>query len=356
MAEVKKTITKPSVSVCILTKNDEATIEECIESVKDFAREIVVLDTGSTDNTVNIVRNHTNRIWGVKWNKDYAEVWNGFFKYASSDWILFLYGYEKISNETKKFLNPNILSKKNIAYLFKLNQMYHDKDYITFDIRMFRRLNDIRFKQAILANVNDDVQKVYKKQGLAIMPTNIEIDQMYYRKYRDDSEYHYNIVDITSNALENDKKLEPYVRTLYKLLRGLSFGCLGEYDDAEEEVSKILEEIRAMDKKAVYNVPIFIEAFIFFCYFYSKKKDYKKALEIIKEAAEIYHNSLTVLIRYAEQLYMNEDFSECLDVLHKIKELVNEEDYYYLESINFSLIEKLTIKLFNLLKAKAEIV
>lgn len=352
MAEVKKATPKPSVSVCILTKNDEATIEECIESVKDFAREIVVLDIGSTDNTVNIVRNHTTRIWGFKWNKDYADVWNGFFKYASSDWILFLYGYEKVSNETKKFLNPNILNRKNVAYLFKLNQMYHDKDYTTFAIRMFRRLNEIKFKQAILTNVNDDVQKISKKQSLAIIPTDIEIDQMYYRKYRDDSEYHYHVVDITSKALDGDKKLEPYVNTLYRLLRGLSFGCLGEYDDAEEEVGKILDEIRAMDKKAAYNVPIFIEAFVFFCYYYSKKKDYEKALEIIKEGVEIYHNSLTVLVRYAEQLYMNREYKDCLETLHKIKTLTEEEGFYYLESINFYLIERLTIKLFNLVKEK----
>ncbi|MEK7434439.1 MAG: glycosyltransferase [Cyanobacteriota bacterium] len=354
MAEIKKTTPKPSVSVCILTKNDENTLEECIESIKDFAREIVVIDTGSTDSTISIARNHTNRIWGVKWNQDYAESLNWFFKYASSDWILFLYGFEKVTIETKKFLNAKMLDKKNVAYLFKIVQVYHDKEYTNYDIKLFKRMNEIKFKHVINSNVTDDIQKIAKTKNMSIVPSDVIIEKMNYRKYRDDSEYHSEVVSITTKALEGEKKLEHYVEVLYKLLKGLSLGCLGEYETAEETVEAILEEVRKMDKKAAYNVPVFIQAYLFFCYEYSKRKEYKKALEVMSEAIEIYHNSLTVILRYAEQLYMNGDFKGCYQNILKLKTLLEEEDFYYLESIDFYLIEKLSIKLFNLAKNKLE--
>lgn len=353
MAEAKTKDVKPNVSVCILTKNDENTIQECLESVKDFAKEIIVLDIGSTDNTVNIVRTYTNRIWGIKWNLDYSEVCNGFFKYATGEWILFLYGYEKVSIDTRHLLNNKLLDKKNIAYLFKIIQIYHEKEYATYDIKLFRRMTEIRFKHVINPTVNDDVQKNAKRKGLFIMPSDISIEKLYYRKYNDDSAYHSEVINLTSNALSSmDKRPEYYVELLYKLLKGLSLAALGEEDLAEEMVTSILEEVKHMDRKAVYNAPIFIQAYLFFCFNYSKNKDYENAFKIIAEALDIYHNSLTVLVRYAEQQYMLQDYKGCYNSIMLLKRLLDDDDFYYLESIDFDLIERLSLKLFHLSKNK----
>lgn len=349
---IKNNVQKLNISVCILSKNDENLIEECIKSISDFAREIIVIDLGSTDDTVNIARKYTNRIYWGKWNKDWAEARNIFFKYAASEWVLFLDAYEKITESSKKYFNPSLLDKRNVGYIFKVNDMYHDKETESFSCRLFRRTNDIRFKLALGESVNTDLQRVSRKSKLAISPTEILIDRYIYQKYLDDSEFHEERLEISRHALKNESKLAKHIKIYYRLCEGLSLGCLGEYDDAEEIILEVLEQIQSFDKNMSYNIPSFMQVFLFLCFKYSKKQKYKEALDYIQQGVEIYHNSLTLLIRYAEQLYMNNKFKETKETLDKIRELIEEEEFYYLEEIDFNLINKLYSKLNKLVKEK----
>lgn len=348
----KNNTPKLNISVCILSKNDDNLIEECIKSVIDFAREIIVIDLGSTDDTVNIARKYTNRIFWGKWNKDWAEARNIFFKYAASDWILYLDAYEKIQDSSKKYFNPSLLDKKNIGYIFKTNDMYHDKETESFSCRLFRRTSDIRFKLALGESVNTDLQRASRKNKMAIFPTDIVIDRYIFQKYSDDSELHEERLEIVRHALKNESKLPRHIRLYYRLCEGLSLGCLGEYDEAEEIVLEVLEQINSVDKNMSYNIPSFMQVFLFLCFKYSKKHNYKDALDYIEQGVNIYHNSLTILIRYAEQLYMNKKYKEAKDVLSKITDLIEEEAFYYLEEIDFSMVNKLHSKLNKLVKAK----
>ncbi len=70
-------------------------------------------------------------------------------------------------------------------------------------------MNEIKFKHVINSNVTDDIQKIAKTKNMSIVPSDVIIEKMNYRKYRDDSEYHSEVVSITTKALEGEKKLEP---------------------------------------------------------------------------------------------------------------------------------------------------
>jgi len=77
-------------SVCIIAKNEEKYIERCLKSIADFDCEIVVVDTGSTDNTIEIVKKYTTKIYHFDWVNDFSAARNFSISKASNDWILVL--------------------------------------------------------------------------------------------------------------------------------------------------------------------------------------------------------------------------------------------------------------------------
>jgi len=87
-------------SVTIICKNEEENIRECLESVK-WADEIIVVDSFSTDKTVNIVKEYTDKIFIEEW-KGFAGQREFALSKATKDWILPLDADERCSEELKK--------------------------------------------------------------------------------------------------------------------------------------------------------------------------------------------------------------------------------------------------------------
>jgi (heptosyl)LPS beta-1,4-glucosyltransferase len=84
-------------SVTIITKNEEKNIERCLESVR-WADEIIVLDSSSTDRTVEICRQFTDQVFSVDWH-GYGKQKNLCAERASHDWVLNIDSDEEISPE-----------------------------------------------------------------------------------------------------------------------------------------------------------------------------------------------------------------------------------------------------------------
>jgi glycosyltransferase involved in cell wall biosynthesis len=79
-----------SISLCMIVKNEEDTIDRCLNSVCDLVDEIIIVDTGSTDQTKTIVQRYTERIYDFVWVDDFAAARNYAFKQASKDYIFWL--------------------------------------------------------------------------------------------------------------------------------------------------------------------------------------------------------------------------------------------------------------------------
>lgn len=77
-------------SLCMIVKNEEATIERCLQSVKDAVDEIIIVDTGSTDQTRNIARKFTSKIYDFPWIDNFAAARNFAFSHATREYILWL--------------------------------------------------------------------------------------------------------------------------------------------------------------------------------------------------------------------------------------------------------------------------
>lgn len=65
-----------SISLCMIVRNEERVLGRCTESVKDFADEIVIVDTGSGDRTAEIAAEFTDRIFHYPWRDDFSAARN----------------------------------------------------------------------------------------------------------------------------------------------------------------------------------------------------------------------------------------------------------------------------------------
>ncbi len=85
-------------SVCIIAKNEEAHIEECLKRLVPYGFEIVLTDTGSTDQTLAAAAKYTDRIFHFDWCDDFSAARNFCMEKASHNWILSLDCDEYIEN------------------------------------------------------------------------------------------------------------------------------------------------------------------------------------------------------------------------------------------------------------------
>lgn len=79
-----------TISLCMIVKNEEEVLERCLDSIKDLVDEINIVDTGSTDKTVEIAKKYTDRVFFFEWNGKFKDARNESFKYATKDYILYL--------------------------------------------------------------------------------------------------------------------------------------------------------------------------------------------------------------------------------------------------------------------------
>jgi len=88
------------VSLCMIVKNEERFLAECLESVKDCVDEICIVDTGSTDRTVEIARSYGAKIEFREWRNDFSWARNESLAMATKRWILVLDGDEELTPES----------------------------------------------------------------------------------------------------------------------------------------------------------------------------------------------------------------------------------------------------------------
>ena len=65
-----------TVSLCMIVKNEEKVLGRCLDSAKEIADEIIIVDTGSTDRTKEIAAEYTEKIYDFKWNDDFSAARN----------------------------------------------------------------------------------------------------------------------------------------------------------------------------------------------------------------------------------------------------------------------------------------
>jgi len=113
------------VSACIITKNEEKNISRCLNSLK-WANEIIVVDSGSTDKTVEICKQYGCKVHLTEW-LGYGSTKKLAVNFASNDWIFSIDADEEVSKELSTKIQKMMNSPKNDGYFVKRKSFYLKK-------------------------------------------------------------------------------------------------------------------------------------------------------------------------------------------------------------------------------------
>ena len=134
-------------SACVIAKNEEASIGQWIDNMKGLANEMIVVDTGSTDRTVEIAKAGGAKTYFYAWQDDFSAAKNFALSKASGDWILFLDADEYFSEESL----PRV--RKEIEKYDKMRQVEGLVSYLTnVDMDMDNRIISTAFQMRIFRN------------------------------------------------------------------------------------------------------------------------------------------------------------------------------------------------------------
>lgn len=90
------------ISLCMIVKNEAAILSRCLDSVCDLMDEIIIVDTGSTDDTKAVAAKYTDRIYDFAWNNDFSAARNFSFSLANMDYIYAPDADEILNEENRK--------------------------------------------------------------------------------------------------------------------------------------------------------------------------------------------------------------------------------------------------------------
>jgi len=168
-----------SLSLCMIVRNEGEYLFDCLNSVKGIADEIIVVDTGSTDNTIEIARSFGAQLHNFTWIDDFSAARNYSIKFARCDWILWVDADERLLAESipemKKLLKSE---QKAVIYRVQVrNRMQNDDyQYLSVAHRLFTNHHGISFSGRIHEQISPSAAKLQVNER----DSNIILDHLGY--------------------------------------------------------------------------------------------------------------------------------------------------------------------------------
>ncbi len=118
----------PTLDLCVIAKNSAATLKGCLTSAKRLVDSILVVDTGSMDNTVEIAQQCGARVLLHPWCDDFAAVRNTALSASNADWILVLDADEELDAEAHRWIRRELRAPRADAYITPVRNYLKPRD------------------------------------------------------------------------------------------------------------------------------------------------------------------------------------------------------------------------------------
>ena len=154
----------PTLSLCMIVKNEEKNLTRCLKSVQGLVDEIVIVDTGSTDDTLEIANQFKVNLYQTAWSGDFAFARNTSLDYASGQWILVLDADEELDAAAQSQLKEILSNTQAAGLRLCQRNLLSPDDLVRHQdiriIRVFRNNPKIRFEGMIHESVLDSIARM----------------------------------------------------------------------------------------------------------------------------------------------------------------------------------------------------
>jgi glycosyltransferase involved in cell wall biosynthesis len=253
------------VTLCLIVKNEGLVLEKCLKSIVQIADEIIIVDTGSNDDTIAISKRFTDKVYNFEWIDDFSSARN----YAQSlatceyicrwdgDWILESGSIEKLQLAKNNDFNNADIYELNFVEHYKINDDQSYSPLISQNLFFFYR-KDLFIWESPVHNQLVPIAPTYKPTTT----TNNDINVFHLRQ---EANKEWRKTQSTKILKKNLNKNNPkYQRMLFFYARDLYFD--EQYNECIKQYQLLLDEDIDDDMKA------YIIEKIFFCLFKSKNE------------------------------------------------------------------------------------
>jgi len=164
-----------TLSLCMIVRNEAKNIADCIRSVKSVVDEIIVVDTGSADDTREIAKGLGAKVVEFPWCDDFAAARNESIRHATGDYILWLDADDRISHEARqglKLLKKRLPSSKDIACMLRiLNQNTDGETAVSCQLRIFPNVKGACFEGC----VHEQIAPSLNRLGIKVVEEDVHI-------------------------------------------------------------------------------------------------------------------------------------------------------------------------------------
>jgi glycosyltransferase involved in cell wall biosynthesis len=138
------------VSLCMIVKNEEYNLPDCLASVAGLVDEVVVVDTGSADRTKEVAARHGARVFDFPWVDSFAAARNESLRHASGDWAFWMDADDRLDDDNRAKLRALFagLADDNAAYVMKclcVPDGQGNDGTLVDHVRLFRNRPDVRW-------------------------------------------------------------------------------------------------------------------------------------------------------------------------------------------------------------------
>lgn len=168
----------PLLSLCMIVKDEADNLPRCLESVKGIVDEIVIVDTGSTDETPQIAERYGAKVIRFEWTGSFSDARNESLKHATGEWILWLDADEALADNKEQLRQILERSTEHDGFILPMvsfvGNRSHREGHVHPAFRLFRNLKGVRFERNLHEQIAASILKVKPDAKFGVLPVWIE--------------------------------------------------------------------------------------------------------------------------------------------------------------------------------------
>lgn len=169
---------RPLISAALIVRDEAQHLEACLHTLAGRVDEIVVVDTGSADDSRDVAAAAGARVIERAWHGDFAAARNASIDAAGGEWILYIDADERVRDFDRARLEPLLTDPRNAGLTVQFRPMADHTRYREY--RLFRNHADVRFRGTIHESIVPALQARCRRDGLRIARSDVRIDHLGY--------------------------------------------------------------------------------------------------------------------------------------------------------------------------------
>jgi tetratricopeptide (TPR) repeat protein len=171
----------PRISLCMIARDEERFLPGCLERARAAVDEIIVVDTGSKDRTVEIAESFGARVLHEPWQDDFSAPRNTALRAATGDWILVLDADEFLADDGPQRIRDLVQNPGISGYHLHFVNVYgRGRTLGVMMVRLFRNLPGVAYQNVIHEQVTPSLQRLGAERGLILSSAEVEVEHFGY--------------------------------------------------------------------------------------------------------------------------------------------------------------------------------